>query len=128
MSGIGMSARSSSRGAPGVTDGATLAARAPPGETHASKHFNSQTGVALAQPDRVNGDPVSSHATIVEQGVKRCTECGKPHDCRRRPGPSHEGVTWADPSDGHSYRSESWEHLAREYLAKFGPLPSLPPQ
>lgn len=55
----------------------------------------------------------------VERGERNCEECGKPHNSyRRQLGPY--AASWADPEDGHPYRPESWEKLARRLLAREG--------
>jgi len=55
-----------------------------------------------------------SHETVLTVGDRPCLTCGKPHEELFLEG----GYTsWADRSDGHFYRPESWESLGRKYLA-----------
>ena len=62
-----MSVRSTLRArlAPRTPNGADLATSTRPGETYTPKAVNPQLPVALAEPYRVDGDPVSSQAESV---------------------------------------------------------------
>ena len=57
---------------------------------------------------------------IVERGERNCLTCGKPHNLRfeskDKQGPAAYR-SWADPKDGHIYRPESWESIARRLMA-----------
>ena len=51
----------------------------------------------------------------VEIGIRRCRDCGRPHNCYQQ---SDGSMSWADPVDGHGYFPESWESIARRLLAE----------
>lgn len=46
-----------------------------------------------------------------------CLTCGKVHVERQRTTNPSQGYTWADPIDGHPYKSESWEDVAQRIAA-----------
>lgn len=66
--------------------------------------------------DRVDGIETVRTDRVLEQGVRNCLKCGKPHNrvMTTRRGKKW-GSTWAT-ADCETYHSESWEAMARRLL------------
>ena len=59
----------------------------------------------------------------VEQGVRPCRECGRPHWSYEAEGFAPQ---WADPDDGHAYLPEPWEKTVQRLLDELGRETVLP--
>jgi len=59
----------------------------------------------------------------LREAAQLCLRCGKVHVRQEGPTPK-SAPSWADPSDGHTYRPESWEAVAHR-LAATPPAPAL---
>lgn len=54
-----------------------------------------------------------------DHGERNCTTCGEPHDLWEYPTRAAP-FSWASRRDGHPYRPESWETVARRLLGERG--------
>lgn len=61
---------------------------------------------------------------LLGRGERPCLDCGRPHDSWYDPDRPGFAPTWKDRSDGHPYRPQSWESIARR-LANRVPLGTL---
>lgn len=58
---------------------------------------------------------------LVERGERRCLTCGRRHDSYGVPG-SDAAPSWTDRADGHPYRPEPWEAIARRARSRIAAL------
>jgi hypothetical protein len=65
---------------------------------------------------RVRGGRERRMKRPTARGERICQECGDPHDCYEVRKAGYKFPSWAHPVDGHSYRAEPWETLARRLL------------